>query len=60
MPKTSFNNWLAQRPKGKQKRFIIESLDSGVFVSQAHNDKQNVASLHFACRARGWPPIPLK
>jgi hypothetical protein len=34
---TSFNNRLAQRPKGKQKRFIIEYLDFGVFVSQAHN-----------------------
>ncbi|MBI4654362.1 MAG: hypothetical protein HY752_05145 [Nitrospirae bacterium] len=35
MPETSFNNRLAQRPKGKQDRFIIESFDSGVFVSQA-------------------------
>ena len=37
MPETSFNNRLAQRPKGKQKRFIIESRDSGVFVSQARS-----------------------
>jgi hypothetical protein len=37
MPETSFNNMLAQRPKGKQKRFIIESFASGVFVSQAQN-----------------------
>ncbi len=37
MPETSFNNRLAQRPKGKQKHFIIESLDSSVFVSQTHN-----------------------
>lgn len=34
-PETSFNNRLAQRPKGKQQRFIIESFDRGVFVSQA-------------------------
>jgi len=37
MPETSFNNRLAQWPIDKQKRFIIESLDLGVFVSQAHN-----------------------
>lgn len=39
VPATTDNNRLAQRPKGKQKRFIIASLDSGVFVSQAHNVK---------------------
>ncbi|MDP3296136.1 MAG: hypothetical protein Q8N09_00835 [Thermodesulfovibrionia bacterium] len=37
MPETSFNNRLAQRPKANKKRSIVESLDSGVFVSQAHN-----------------------
>lgn len=37
MPETSFNTMLAQRPDGKQKRFIIERIDLGVFVSQAHN-----------------------
>jgi hypothetical protein len=37
MPETSFNKMLAQRPNGKQKRFIIESHDLGAFVSQAHN-----------------------
>ena len=36
MPETLFNNRLAQRLKGKQKRFIVESPDCGVFVSQAH------------------------
>jgi hypothetical protein len=41
MPETSFNNRLAQRPKGKQKRFIIEFIDLGVFVSQAHNVSGN-------------------
>jgi hypothetical protein len=45
LPETSFNNRLAQRPKGKQKRFIIKAMDSGVFVSQAHNVSQNDASL---------------
>jgi hypothetical protein len=39
LPAQADNNRLAQRPKDKQKRFIIEFLDSGVFVSQAHNVK---------------------
>jgi len=30
MIETSFNNRLAQRPRGKQKCFIIESLDIGI------------------------------
>jgi hypothetical protein len=37
MPETSFNTMLAQRPDDKQKRSIIEQIDLGIFVSQAHN-----------------------
>ncbi len=43
MPETSFNNMLAQRPDGKQKRSIIQQIELGVFVSQAHNVICNAA-----------------
>ncbi|MDP3297968.1 MAG: hypothetical protein Q8N09_10360, partial [Thermodesulfovibrionia bacterium] len=37
LPAPTDNNGLAQRPTGKQKLSTTESLDLGVFVSQAHN-----------------------
>jgi hypothetical protein len=43
MPETSFNTMLAQRPDGKQKRSIVERIDLGVFVSQAHTVSGNVS-----------------
>jgi hypothetical protein len=42
MAATSAYNRLAQRPDGKQKRSIVERIDLGVFVSQAHTVSGNV------------------